>query len=59
MGLTWESQGNHKGLTFFLCFFRHFDEKIQKIDEKLHIYVGGIYYLCTRIWPLRKIKHLI
>lgn len=59
MGLTRESQGRKKGLTAFLCFFRHFDEKIQKIDEKLHRNIGGLYYLCTRIWPHRKNKHLI
>ena len=55
MGLTWESQGRKKGgrreeeeSYCFSVFFRHFDEKIQKIDEKLHRNIGGLYYLCTR-----------
>ena len=44
----------------------HFDEIIQKIDEKLHINVWGMQYLCTRIRhshvvsrKKRKNKHLI
>ena len=44
MGLTREEEGTY----CFSVFFRHFDEKIQKIDEKLHRNIGGLYYLCTR-----------
>ena len=44
MGVTREEEGTY----CFSVFFRHFDEKIQKIDEKLHRNIGGLYYLCTR-----------
>ena len=45
MGVTREEEGSY----YFSVYSRHFDEKIQKNDEKIHINMGGLYYLCTRI----------